>query len=98
MDDGFDTAGQMYSLACEVEVTAGSPTVSWVRSGSEVTPDGLTGIGTTIVTATLTFNPLSYEHRGEYTCIGFSNILSPDTANEIFTINVQGKLGLLHTY
>ena len=98
VDNGFDIAGQVYSLACEVEVLAGSPTVSWVHNGNEVTAADLTGMGTTTVTATLMFNPLSYEDRGEYTCIGFSNISSPDTANETFTINVQGKHALLHSY
>ena len=96
MDDGFDIAGQVYSLVCEVEVIAGSPTVSWVHNGSEVTAGELTGIGTTNVTLTLTFTSLMYEDRGEYTCVGFSNISSPDTANETFTINVHGKHALLH--
>ena len=95
MDDGSAIAGRMYSVVCEVEVVSGSPTASWVHNGSEVTADGLTGIGTATITITLTFNPLGYEHRGEYTCVGFSNISNPNTTSSTFTIHVQGKCGLL---
>ena len=97
MQEGFGTAGQVYSLVCEV-VVAGSPTVSWVRNGIEVPADETTGTGTTTVTLTLTFDPLSYEHRGEYTCVGFSNISSPTSANETFIIQVQGKHASQHFY
>ena len=85
----------MYSLVCEVVVGVGSPTVSWVHNGSEVIK-GLTETGTTTVTLTLTFNPLSYEHRGKYTCVGFSENSSPNTTTSAFIIDVQGTHALLH--
>ena len=98
VDDGSAIVGRVYSLVCEVEVVGGSPTASWVHNGSEVTADVLTGLGTTTVTLTLTFNPLSHEHKGEYTCVGFSNISSPNTTSSTFTIQVQGKCALLYTF
>ena len=94
MDDGSAIPGRVYSLVCEVKVVGGSPTASWVHNGSEVTADGLTGIGTTTVALTLTFNPFSYEHRGEYICVGFSNISSPNTTS---STNGLTSLNLLCT-
>ncbi len=58
------TAGQDYTLTCEVVVGAGTPTLRWTGPGGETTFEQS---GTTF-TLNLTFSPLNTSNGGEYTC------------------------------
>ena len=68
----------VYSLTCNVSKTVGgltgSPTATWTTGVVAVTNgNGITvsdTIGDTIVTSTLTFNPLRTSHEGSFVCSG----------------------------
>ncbi len=56
------TAGQDYTLTCEVVVGEGTPTLQWTGPGGETI---LEQSGTSL---NLTFSPLNTSNGGEYTC------------------------------
>ncbi len=56
------TAGQDYTLTCEVVVGERTPTLQWTGPGGETI---LEQPGTSL---SLTFSPLLTSHGGEYTC------------------------------
>ena len=89
---GSNVAGEQYSLACEVRVTAGSPTAMWLHNDEEVT-EGVSssGQGTIIVILTLTFSPLTYQDGGTYTCVGIGPFSNPNTTNSSVVSHAQGK-------
>ncbi len=58
----YPTAGQDYTLTCEVVVGEGTPTLRWTGPGGETI---LEQSGTSL---NLTFSPLLTSHGGEYTC------------------------------
>ena len=68
---GSNTAGEMYSLLCEVSVPIGTPKITWLYSnGTEImNGDGITLSLTSDTTYKLNFNPLDYSDVGIYTCI-----------------------------
>ncbi len=84
------TAGQSYTLTCEVDVGEGTPTLQW--TGPAVTTGEATN-GTqmqsgTIFTLTLTFSPLNTSHGGVYTC---QSTVGSDAVERtaMTTVNVQ---------
>ena len=95
---GAHVAGEQYSLVCVVTVVGGLPTAFWQHNGENVT-NGVTtsGQGTTTVILTLHFNPLTYEHGGLYTCVGFSAFSNPNTSQS-FPFDVQGKQIVIHSF
>ncbi len=56
------TAGQGYTLTCEVVVGKGAPTLQWIGPGGETI---LEQPGTFL---NLNFSPLNTSNGGEYTC------------------------------
>ncbi len=63
------TAGQSYTLTCEVDVGEGTPTLQWTGPGvttGEASEGTQMQSGTTF-TRTLTFSPLFTSHGGVYT-------------------------------
>ncbi len=78
------TAGQDYTLTCEVVVGEGTPTLQWTGPGGETI---LEQPGTSL---DLTFSPLLTFHGGEYTCqstVGVGAVNRTATS----TIIVQSK-------
>ncbi len=78
------TAGQDYTLTCEVVVSDGTPTLQWTGPGGETI---LEQSGTTL---NLTFSPLNTSNGGEYTCqstVGVGAVNRSATS----TIIVQSK-------
>ena len=70
---GTPIAGEMYSLVCTVEVSPGSPNVTWMFDGKVVSTVGTVTVGSpetsgTTTVLTVTFGPLYTSHGGEYTC------------------------------
>ena len=70
---GTPIAGEMYSLVCTVEVSPGSPNVTWMFDGKVVSTVGTVTVGSpetsgTTTVLTVTFDPLYTSHGGEYTC------------------------------
>ena len=65
---GTATAGESYSLECIVTVTGSDdqPNITWLMGPMDnmIT----SGVMTTGVMSTLTFNPLAASHAGTYTC------------------------------
>ena len=64
------TAGQSYTLTCEVVVGEGTPTLQWTGPGvgaGGVTEGALMETGHNFTLA-LTFSSLLTSHGGEYTC------------------------------
>ena len=99
---GTATAGMVYSLTCNVSKTVGgltgSPTATWTTGVVAVTNgNGITvsdTIGDTIVTSTLTFNPLRTSHEGSFVCSGTLTSPALDTAlisSATEELNVQSK-------
>ena len=96
---GSNTAGEMYSLLCEVSVAVGTPNITWLYSnGSEIiNGNGITLSLTSDTTYKLTFNPLDYSDVGVYTCI--ANITIDVNIDNIFegsgsnsdTVSVRSK-------
>ena len=96
---GSNTAGEMYSLLCEVSVAVGTPDITWLYSnGTELmNGNGITLSLTSDKTYKLTFNPLDYSDVGVYTCI--ANITIDIHATVIFngsssnsdTVSVRSK-------
>ncbi len=86
------TAGQNYTLTCEVDVGEGTPTLQWTGPGvttGEATNGTLMQSGT-IFTLTLTFSPLNTSHAGQYTCqstVGSGAV----ERTAMTTVNVQSK-------
>uniref|UniRef100_W5M7X2 Ig-like domain-containing protein n=1 Tax=Lepisosteus oculatus TaxID=7918 RepID=W5M7X2_LEPOC len=65
------TEGQAVNLTCKTSCTLSDPTFTWYRNGLLLpaqTPS-----------SPLTFNPVSYEHDGSYSCTarGYDNLPSP---------------------
>ena len=95
---GSNTAGEMYSLLCEVSVAVGTPNITWLYSnGTEVmNGNGITLSLTSDTTYKLTFNPLDYSDVGIYTCIANITVVH---ATDIFegsgsnsdTVSVRSK-------
>ncbi len=78
------TAGQDYTLTCEVVVGEGTPTLQWTGPGGETI---LEQPGTSL---NLTFSPLNASDGGEYTCqstVGIGAVERTATS----TIIVQSK-------
>ncbi len=78
------TAGQNYTLTCEVVVGEETPTLQWTGPGGETI---LEQSGTTL---NLTFSPLKTSNGGEYTCqstVGVGEVERAATS----TIIVQSK-------
>ena len=93
---GAPISGGTYNLTCTVEANV-QPTVQWLYSsnGTAVTNGSNITVGTERTTGsttilTLSFNPLSTSHGGQYTCQ--STIDSP--ASTVFAtrnVTVQGE-------
>ena len=95
---GSNTAGEMYSLLCEVSVPIGTPNITWLYSnGTEV----MNGNGITLslksdTTYKLTFNPLDYSDVGIYTCIANITVVHATgifngSSNNSNTVSVRSK-------
>ena len=98
---GSNTAGEMYSLLCEVSVAVGTPNITWLYSnGTEVmNGNGITLSLTSDTTYKLTFNPLEYSDVGVYTCIANITVDVDTVDTDIFegsgsnsdTVSVRSK-------
>ena len=96
---GSNTAGEMYSLLCEVSVAIGTPNITWLYSNGTavMNGNGITLSLTSDTTYKLTFNPLEYSDVGIYTCI--ANITIDVNIDNIFegsgsnsdTVSVRSK-------
>ena len=71
---GNNIAGERYSLVCSVTAPS-QPTIIWLDNGgmaissdSSRTVSATTGDSSNGYSSTLTFNPLSASHAGNYTC------------------------------
>ena len=86
IDSGISTAGQMYTLTCNVDVP-GTSSIQWQYSnGSNVT----TGDGITVSVGVLTFNPLRTSHGREYTCQAMAEMTSV-IRTAMWNVTVQSK-------
>lgn len=65
---GNGIAGGSYSLVCSVEIVGSTdqPNITWIDPMNDTVPFEM--ISATDNTSTLTFNPLSVSHAGNYTC------------------------------
>ena len=96
MSSGVPISGGTYNLTCTVESNVPS-TVQWLYSsnGTAVTNGSNITVGTqrttnSTTTLTLSFNPLSTSHGGQYTCQ--STIDSPaSTVNATRSVTAQGE-------
>ncbi len=78
------TAGQDYTLTCEVVVSEGTPTLQWTGPGGETI---LEQSGTSL---DLTFSPLNTSNGGEYTCRSIVGVGAVERT-AMSTIIVQSK-------
>ena len=95
MSSGVPISGETYNLTCTVETNV-PPTVQWLYSSnsSEVTSSGNITVETEKITnsttiLTLSFNPLSTSHGGQYTCQSKIDT-PPSTVNATRNVIVQG--------
>ena len=94
-ESGLPHAGEVYTLVCSVEVSPGSPNVTWMHDGRVVSSEANITVGDmettgTTTTLTLTFNPLRTSHGGVYTCqsvVGKSEL----TETAIKAVTVESK-------
>ena len=100
---GILISGETYNLTCTVEANV-PQTVQWLYSSnrSEVTSSGNITVETEKTTnsttiLTLSFNPLSSSHGGQYTCQSKINA-PPSTVNATRNITVQGWCMYGYTY
>ena len=98
---GFATAGQEYTLQCEVSAIPGlanTPIATWLHhNGSPVSSGGSITITpyTPSSSSALTFTTLTTFHAGVYTCEGrveSTALYSPRAVRETQIITVQSKL------
>ena len=94
---GTNTAGETYSLVCSVTVTGSThpPNITWLDDGGgEITSDSsrtvsaTTSDGSNGYSSTLTFNPLSASHAGNYTCRA---IIGGVMNSDIEVVSVQSE-------
>ena len=95
---GSNTAGNMYTLTCEVSVAAGLPNITWMYNNTKVIEEsGITltleeiGLDSRLI---IQFSPLDYNHAGVYTCSANLTVeeFDFDGFNEASqTVNVQSK-------
>ena len=89
----------MFNLTCSVTKNlniTGSPMVVWIGPDNEtittdrsgITVDSQSGSGD-ISTAILSFNPLSVNHTGNYTCF---STLGTATRSYTYSLSVDGEL------
>ena len=92
---GMNTAGETYSLVCTVTVAGSTdrPTITWVDPMNSTVPSDL--INTTGNTNTLTFNPLSVSHAGNYTCRAMVGELAGEEVSTVI-VNVPGSYACMY--
>ena len=92
---GDPTAGNTYTLVCQVSVVEGlvvDPDVVWLDSsgrtvsGLDITVGG-PSIEGSVVTRNLTFSPLHTSHRGNYTCQATISVFSISLSSSNLTRN-----------
>ena len=86
---GANTAGETYSLVCSVTVIGlnDQPTITWLDSMNNTVPSEM--VNTTGSMSTLTFNPLSASHAGNYTCRAAIATIATLRVSEEDTFTVQ---------
>ena len=96
MSSGVPISGETYNLTCTVEANV-QPTVQWLysNSGSRVTNESNITVETEKTTnsttiLTLSFNPLSTSHGGQYTCQSTTDT-PPSTVNATRNVTVQSE-------
>ena len=101
MSFGVPTAEETYNLTCTVEANV-PLTVQWLYSsnGTAVTNDSGITVGTprntnSTTNLTLSFNPLSTSHEGQYTCRSTTDT-PPSTVTAIRNVTVQGECMDVH--
>ena len=104
---GIATAGEMYSLTCNVSAINGfvnAPSVAWTVEGRAINTNNGSGITLSSLTgalfslSTLTFDPLRTSHGEEYTCdgsIASSALETPRTTTIQERVTVQSKQSIL---
>ena len=100
---GIATAGEMYSLACNVSAISGfvnPPSVAWTVGGRAINTTNGSGItlsnltGALFALSTLIFDPLRTSHSDVYTCggsIASAALETPQTTDMQVRITVQSK-------
>ena len=95
---GSNTAGNMYTLTCEVSVVTGVPNIAWMYNDTKVIEESgikLTleenGLDSRLI---LQFSPLDYDHAGVYTCsanLTVQKFMFYGFNEASQTVNVQSK-------
>ena len=76
---GVPVINNMFVLTCEVTIgdnddLLGFLTISWLYNGSSALPSGATVTDVSNTSILLTFDPVSMDQEGVYTCIASLNI------------------------
>ena len=102
---GSVTAGQKYTLECNVSIITGltdTPTVTWLHPNGTESGDSFTiSPDTPPSSSTLTFTPLTISHAGQYTCEGSIEspaLDSPLTVRETQNVTVQCNIFAYEIY